>query len=95
MREVIPKISSGASGDILTLWDSQIWEKEVSFYANHCILTILKHKDSIFKISLIKIYIPNRYLDMIECWSSLFAIKDSLDMENVVMGGYLNTHMHQ
>jgi hypothetical protein len=38
---------------------------------------------------------PNRYLDKIECWSSLFAIRDTLDMTSIVVGGDLNTYLYQ
>jgi hypothetical protein len=38
---------------------------------------------------------PNRYSDKIECWTSLFAIRDSLDKSSIVVGGDLNTYLYQ
>jgi hypothetical protein len=29
---------------------------------------------------------PNRYLEKIECWSSMSAIRDSLDMTSIMVG---------
>jgi hypothetical protein len=69
--------------------------KEVTHCANHWILTILKHKETNTKISLVNIYMPNRYSDKIDCWTSLFAIGDSLGMSSTVVGGDFNTYLSQ
>jgi hypothetical protein len=87
--------STGASGGILTLRDSQIWGEEVTFCANYWILTVLNYKDTSLKFYLINIYMPNRYSDKIECWYSLFAIQESLDMSSIKVGDDLNTYLYQ
>jgi hypothetical protein len=46
----ITKSSFGASGGILTLWDLLQWELEVSFCANHWILTVLRNTKSNIKL---------------------------------------------
>jgi len=34
---------------------------------------------------------PNRYMDKLEFWSSLFSIKDTLDITAIIVAGDLNT----
>jgi exonuclease III len=87
--------STGASGDILTLWDEKLWQLEVSFRAKHWILTILRNKDFDSKYSFINVYMPNQYSEKLDCWSSLFALKDSIDLNTVIVGGDFNTHLNQ
>jgi len=36
---------------------------------------------------------PSTYFEKSECWASLFAWKDMLDLEIVIVGGYFNTHL--
>jgi hypothetical protein len=72
------------------MWDPLQWELEVYFCANHWILTILRNKNSTLRFSIFNIYMPNRYMEKLECWSSLFSIKDTLDITTIIVVGDLN-----
>lgn len=37
---------------------------------------------------------PNRYSEKIECWRSLSAAKETLDLSSIIVVGNLNTHLH-
>jgi hypothetical protein len=36
---------------------------------------------------------PNHYSEKLEYWSSLFVVKDSIDLNTTIVGGYFNTHL--
>jgi len=38
---------------------------------------------------------PNRYLEKLECWSSLFVVKETLELVIFIVVGDLNTHIDQ
>jgi len=77
----------------MTLWDPLQWELEVSFCANHWILTVLHNKYSTLKFSIFNIHMPNRYLEKLECWNSLFSIEDTLYITTIIVVGDLNTFL--
>ena len=63
--------SKGASRGIGTLWDDRKFEAMVIKKSTHWILTVLKHKDTNFLVSIVNLYAPNSYSEKINCWNLL------------------------
>jgi exonuclease III len=86
--------SQGASGDIATLWDEQIWTLEVTLETQRWLLTVLKNKDNNNNIFVVNVYMPNSYKDKMATWNSLSELKNSIDLSSCIIGGDFNTHLN-
>jgi endonuclease/exonuclease/phosphatase family metal-dependent hydrolase len=75
----------------MTLWDSSQLDLEVNFHSNHWLLIVFRSRENGHKISIINLYMPNRYMDKVECWRSLLSFKDNLDLPSCIVVGDFNT----
>jgi exonuclease III len=83
--------SQGTSVGIATLWEKQIWNLEVTLNTQHCLLIVLKNRNSSNIISVINVYIPNIYVDKARCCNSLSVPKNSMDLPSCIIRGDFNT----
>jgi hypothetical protein len=86
--------SQGASSDIETLWDEQIWTPEVIMETQIWLLIVLKNKDNNNNISIVNVYMPNSYKDKMATCNSLSELRNSIDLSSYIIGGDLNTHIN-
>jgi hypothetical protein len=59
--------SIGASGGVMTLWDTALLELEVTFCSNNWILFVFCCKEPCLRFSIINLYMPVKYMDKIRC----------------------------
>jgi hypothetical protein len=76
------------------LWDSTQVDLEVSHCSTNWILFFLRCRETWIKASIINIYIHVRYMEKVDCWNSLFVIKESLDLPSCITVGDFNTILY-
>eukprot|EP00253_Pinus_taeda_P034575 PITA_34575 len=86
--------SRGASGGVVTMWNSQHWDCDSTIYNQNWIRTNLNSREENCEIIIYNVYIPNNYREKELCWKEL---KESIDREqtsNIIIAGDFNLILH-
>ena len=84
----------GTSGGIRTLWNPNIFSLQSWHSTMHWIKTSLLHLPTGKILTVINVYMPAMYQEKIDCWSSLQNLQGSLELEDLIIVGDLNTKLH-
>eukprot|EP00253_Pinus_taeda_P002537 PITA_02537 len=86
--------SRGASGGIVTMWNSQHWDCDSIIYNQNWIRTNLNSKDENCEFIIYNVYIPNHYREKELCWKELKESIDSEQTSNIIIVGDFNLILH-
>lgn len=86
--------SRGASGGIVTIWNSQNWNCDSAIINQNWIRTKLDSKTEDKSLIIYNVYVPNHYREKELCWNEL---KESIESElttNIIIAGDFNLILH-
>eukprot|EP00253_Pinus_taeda_P034106 PITA_34106 len=95
-RQYLGTVSSsrGASGGIVTIWNSQQWNCDSATINQNWIRTKLVSKKENRDLIIYNVYIPNQYREKELCWKELKENIDSENTSNIIMAGDFNLILH-
>jgi exonuclease III len=83
--------SRGASGGIGTFWNVKDFNLEDQVQSQFWLMVSLTRKATCMVYSIINVYMPNNYLEKIECWRSLQDLATENPPQNLIIVGDFNT----
>lgn len=86
--------SRGASGGIVTIWDSHRWNCNSAIVNQNWIRTNLESRTRDRNVVIYNVYVPNHYKEKEICWDNL---KESIEGEsttNLIVAGDFNLILH-
>lgn len=75
----------------MTMSNPSQFDLEVNLCSKHWLLTVLHNKYTRSKFTSINLYMPNRYMEKVECWRSMLSFKDKLDLPICIVAWVFNT----
>eukprot|EP00253_Pinus_taeda_P004529 PITA_04529 len=84
----------GASGGIVTLWDSNKWICSSTNTQQSWIRTALESRTGEQPIIVYNVYVPNQYREKEICWDTLIANMEMDRNANLIVAGDFNLVMH-
>eukprot|EP00253_Pinus_taeda_P024611 PITA_24611 len=84
----------GASGGIVTMWNSQNWDCNSTIYNQNWIRTNLNSKEENCDLIIYNVYIPNHYREKEQCWKELKENIDNEQTSNIILAGDFNLILH-
>eukprot|EP00253_Pinus_taeda_P013489 PITA_13489 len=84
----------GASGGILTIWDSNKWICDSTSVHQNSIRITLESKTGGSKVTVYNVYALNQYREKEMCWNTLEASIEEEQNNNLIIAGDLNLVMH-
>jgi exonuclease III len=83
--------SRGASGGIDTIWNAEEFKLEEQLQSQFWMMVSLTKKATGMLYSIINVYMPNNYLEKVECWRSLQDLANDNPPQNLIIVGDFNT----
>eukprot|EP00253_Pinus_taeda_P028479 PITA_28479 len=95
-RQYLGAVSSsrGASGGIVTIWNSQQWNCDSATINQNWIRTKLDSKKENRSLTIYNVYVPNQYREKELCWKEIKEGIDSEHTANIIIAGDFNLILH-
>eukprot|EP00253_Pinus_taeda_P010075 PITA_10075 len=86
--------SRGASGGIVTIWDSHRWICDSAIINKNWIRTKLDSRTGDRSVIIYNVYVPNHYREKETCWDNLKGSIESESTTNLIIAGDFNMILH-